>query len=280
MASTENKLTALKKAAISAPEYADILPLFTALFEFAQEHGGTTGISLTTTAASRAERMAAGFPLVSVTDLRIERGELVAFLQGVVALLRQHGKENADILDQFTRALASGALDPAPLILAAFERRRAPLDEAAVSLTLPAPLLEYLVEIPLKIALELFADTITPETFGYWDEAVCPVCGSRPGMAEICGDEGRRMLSCSTCFCKWPFKRLHCPSCGSEDPEKLSYFTVGEEPTRVDTCKACSRYIKTRDSRKGQGDVPLEVADLLTMHLDLLASREGFERSK
>jgi FdhE protein len=48
----------------------------------------------------------------------------------------------------------------------------------------------------------------------------------------------------------------------------------------VDSCKACSRYIKTRDSRKGNADVPLDVEDLLTMHLDLLATREGLERGK
>jgi FdhE protein len=43
---------------------------------------------------------------------------------------------------------------------------------------------------------------------------------------------------------------------------------------------ACSRYIKTRDSRKGGVDVQLEVENLLTIHLDMLATREGFERGK
>jgi FdhE protein len=60
----------------------------------------------------------------------------------------------------------------------------------------------------------------------------------------------------------------------------LSYFMVADGGTRVDTCKACSRYIKTRDSRKGNNEVPLDVEDLLTIHLDLLAAREGFERGK
>lgn len=55
---------------------------------------------------------------------------------------------------------------------------------------------------------------------------------------------------------------------------------AGNGVTRVDTCKACSRYIKTRDSRKGAADIPLDLEDLLTMHLDLLAAREGFERGK
>jgi FdhE protein len=73
---------------------------------------------------------------------------------------------------------------------------------------------------------------------------------------------------------------LKCPFCGNEEVDKLAYFVAGDGPTRVDSCKACSRYIKTRDSRKGNADVPLDVEDLLTMHLDLLATREGLERGK
>lgn len=280
MASIEAKLTALKTAATLAPEYADILPLFTALFDYAQGFDAQTGITVDTAGVNPAERLLSGFPLVTAPELHVDRTQLVSFLQGVVAVLQQHGKENTAILDQFARALASGALDPSPLVLAVLERRRAPLDETAALLALPAPLLEYLVEIPLKIALERYADTLPPEGFNDWHEAFCPVCGSRPGMAELSGEEGRRLLSCATCFCKWSFKRLRCPSCGCEELEKLSYFTVGEGATRIDTCKACSRYIKTRDSRKGNGEVPLEVEDMLTIHLDLLASREGFERSK
>ena len=99
-------------------------------------------------------------------------------------------------------------------------------------------------------------------------------------MDELSGEEGRRFLSCSGCFFKWPYKRLKCPYCGNEDPESLSYFTAGDGPTRVGVCRKCSRYIKTRDSRKGNADVPLEVEDLATLHLDLLAAKEGFERGK
>jgi FdhE protein len=164
--------------------------------------------------------------------------------------------------------------------LAILERRRSPLEEAAIKLSVPAPLLEYIFEIPLKTELERCASEFGEDEFVEWQENVCPLCGARPGMAELTGEEGRRRLSCSACFYTWSFKRMKCPSCGSEDTEKLSYFTAGEGATRVDTCRACSRYIKTRDARKGDSDVPLEVEDLLTIHLDLLASREGFERGK
>jgi FdhE protein len=144
----------------------------------------------------------------------------------------------------------------------------------------PAPLVEYVFEIPLKTALELFSAEIAPGDCAGWQEGYCPVCGSRAGMAELAGEEGRRSLSCSACTFRWQFKRLQCPFCGNEEMDKLGYFVAGEGPTRVDSCKACSRYIKTRDSRQGNADVPLDVEDLLTMHLDLLAAREGLERGK
>jgi FdhE protein len=277
---TEQKIAALQQAARTSPEYAGITPLFIALYQYISGREGQTGITVNLSAINRGERTGNGFPLVSPGDLSFDREILITFLMGIVSVLELHGQEGDLELDRIAQGLSSGSLVPEPLLLAILERRRAPLDEAAVSCGVPAPLLEYVFEIPLKTALELTASDCSDADFADWHENICPVCGARPAMAELTGEEGRRRLSCSTCFCSWLFKRIQCPSCGCEDAEKLSYFSAGEGPTRVDTCRACSRYIKTRDSRKGGSDVPLEVEDLLTMHLDLLASREGFERGK
>jgi FdhE protein len=76
------------------------------------------------------------------------------------------------------------------------------------------------------------------------------------------------------------FRRIQCPYCGNEEIEKQSYFTVDGGPVRVDVCKACNCYIKTRDSRKGEADIPLDICDALTIHLDLVAVKEGYERGK
>jgi len=280
MTITEQKIAALQQAARTSPEYAGITPLFIALYQYISGRENQTGITVNFSGISRSDRTGNGFPLISPTDLAIDRETAVTFLMGIVSVLEQHSQEGDVELDRIAQALSSGQLDPEMLLLAILERRRAPLDEAAVSCGVPAPLLEYVFEIPLKTALELTAAECSEADFADWHENLCPVCGARPAMAELSGEEGRRRLSCSTCFHTWSFKRIQCPSCGCEDAEKLSYFSAGDGPTRVDTCRACSRYIKTRDSRKGGSEVPLEVEDLLTMHLDLLASREGFERGK
>ena len=280
MSITVQKISALQKAVLTSPEYATITPLFVAIYEYIAGREDQTGIIIDLSSINRNERTGNGFPLISPAELHITRETAIIFLMGIISVLEQHGKDGDEALDRIAQALSSGQLVPEPLLMAILERRRSPLDDAALNVGVPAPLLEYVFEIPLKTALEQSAAEMAEDAFAGWQENVCPVCGARPAMAELTGEEGRRRLSCSACCYTWPFKRMKCPSCGCEDVEKLSYFSAGDGATRVDTCTACSRYIKTRDSRKGSTEVPLDVEDLLTMHLDLLASREGFERGK
>lgn len=280
MLSTEQKITALRQATQSSPEYADIVPLFVEIYGYLNGRENQTGITFEPGCSDPGETVEKNSPLVKVSNLDVDREQTIVFLTGIIEVLSGKGKENNGYLQQVIAALQSGTIDPLSLYGAIMERRRAPIDDVSAELAVPATLVEYIFEIPLKTALENFSNGYGTEIFAGWQESFCPVCGSRPGMAELSGEEGRRSLSCSACSFSWPFKRLTCAYCSCDDPEKLSYFTAGDGATRVDTCKACSRYIKTRDSRKGDSDVPLEVEDLLTIHLDLLASREGFERGK
>lgn len=280
MTSTADKLTALRAAAVASPEYADIVPLFTGLYEYISGREHETGITVKLDEIDSAIKTSNGFPLLSTLNLAIDREQSAAFIDGIIQVLAAVGREGHQELARISAALDNGLLDPGLLFAAILERRRAALDEAAAAAAVSPPLIEYLFEIPLRTALELAAATVAAGSFDSWEGGNCPFCGSRAGMAELAGEEGRRHLCCATCNTRWPFKRLKCPYCANEDVENLSYFTAEGGATRVDTCKGCSRYIKTRDSRKGGENVPLEIEDLLTIHLDLLASREGFERGK
>jgi FdhE protein len=280
MASIGHKIACLNDAARRQPEYAGIVPLFIELFRYLETAGAGTGIAFRVSRASRKEKLRGGFPLLAPEELFVDREECCLFLRGVLEVLKRAGHEGHESLERLDAAIESGQIDLQEVFRAILQRKRAVIDAAAEAARIPAPLVEYVLEIPLKTSLEQFADGIGPEECEGWQEGFCPVCGSRAGMAELAGEEGRRWLSCSCCSFRWPFKRMLCPYCGNEDGEKLSYFSAGEGSTRVDLCKACNRYIKTRDSRKGNADVPLDVEDLLTIHLDLLAAREGFERGK
>jgi FdhE protein len=280
MSTISHKIACLSAAAEKSPEYAGIVPLFIELFRYLEKEGRETGITFRVSRDNLPEKLQGGFPLLSPEDLVVDAAVCGGFLRGGLDVLKRMGNAGDEGLDAIAAAVESGQLDLPAVFRSILERDRAVIDGVSAAISVPAALVEYVCEIPLKAALEQFASDIQPEECEGWQEGFCPVCGSRAGMAELVGEEGRRSLCCSACAFRWPYKRLQCPFCGNDDLEKLAYFVAGDGPTRVDSCKLCSRYIKTRDSRKGNADVPLDVEDLLTMHLDLLAAREGLERGK
>jgi FdhE protein len=280
MSSYSSKIESLQDAALRSPEYSAIVPLFVELFRFLETATGQTGITVNSKQEFLTENLANGFPLIAPENLSVDICVCSAFLEGAIAVLSRVGNEGADDLLKIKEAINAGKIDLEATFRSILERKRSVIDETALAINVPAPLLEFIFEIPLKAALVHFAEGVSNDGIENWSEGCCPVCGSRAGMAELAGEEGKRYLSCSACNFRWPFKRLQCPYCENEDIDRLSYFVAGDGATRVDTCKACSRYIKTRDSRKGNADVPMDIEDLLTIHLDLLAAKEGFERGK
>jgi len=111
-----------------------------------------------------------------------------------------------------------------------------------------------------------------------WAEGYCPICGKEPKIGEIREEEGRRFLFCTQCGFEWRFMRIKCPFCGNEEQQTLAYFSIEEEERyRVDVCNECKRYIKTVDFRETKEEANLDVEDIATLHLDMLANEEGYE---
>lgn len=110
-----------------------------------------------------------------------------------------------------------------------------------------------------------------------WQRPHCPVCGQRGEMAVLQGDGGKRYLYCPTCDVTWKYLRLECPYCDA-DHEKLRYLEVEDSLYRLDVCENCQGYIKTLDAQELASVPNLFLEDLLTMHLDLLAEKEGYTK--
>lgn len=280
MGRTAEKIAHLEKTSIERPEYREVLLPFLKIFGYVLGREAATGIRFAVPEGNGEERVRGGLPLLSPESVAVDREEASAFLSGLLGVLRQVGREGGDALDRLGKAVAERNVDLASLFSACLSRKRDAVEAAAKELGIPAPLLVFVLEIPLKTALEGVAAGLDPSRFEGWKEGYCPVCGSRAGMDELSGEEGKRHLCCSACYFRWPFPRIRCPYCGNDDPDTVSYFTAGEAPVRVGVCRKCSRYIKTRDARLGNAHVPIEAEDLTTLHLDLLAGREGFERGK
>ena len=109
---------------------------------------------------------------------------------------------------------------------------------------------------------------------------MCPWCGSPPGLARLVGGEGRRLLCCPLCGESWPHARLRCPTCQDEEGHDRLWLDP-EGPCFIQACGNCRAYLKTVDERKlseGEAVIPLVWATA-TMHLDLIAQREGYRRA-
>ncbi len=140
-------------------------------------------------------------------------------------------------------------------------------------------LIDLFFEESLRPELEVIAEKYgaAVEKSG-WMEGYCPICGKEPKIGEIReSEDGRRYLFCHQCGYKWHFRRIKCPFCGNEEQHSLAYFAVeGEESHRVDVCNKCRRYIKIIELPKSSEDVNLDIEDIATLHLDMLAYEEGY----
>jgi len=185
-------------------------------------------------------------------------------------------QENAKIEEM----AASGRLDLENLLRRHYDERY--LGREAERLGLDKGILCYLISASLrplmKAQMEQLCSVVDLEA---WLRRNCPICGSAPSMAELRDEGGKRYLQCSFCACQWRLERVACPYCGNREAESLHYLVSeneGEDAYRIDVCDQCNSYIKTVDARKLDYEPDLDLEDIVTVHLDLLALKKGYKR--
>ncbi|HTN53943.1 MAG TPA: formate dehydrogenase accessory protein FdhE [Anaeromyxobacter sp.] len=143
----------------------------------------------------------------------------------------------------------------------------------------PAGLERYLAWSALATALAAVVEAFDRwRDDAAWGRPECPTCGALPVMAQlVAADAGReRRLACGRCRSRWRFRRIGCPYCANDRPERIDVFEVsGEDGLRLDVCRECSGYVKT----VAREDPPaFLLADWSTVHLDALAREQGYAR--
>ncbi len=271
------RLTELRKR---RPQYAEIYDFYTGLCKFL-EVKDATWLSCNPDLSNWEIRRQAGFPLLSSTALQIAVPEGKQFVCRLIDSLIELGQQGDAELKLVQQAFDNNELAIDQLLRACLEKDRAPFAAAAQKLAIPAALLEYICSTALAFGLQSWLQTNERPTVAGWQEGYCPICGGLPAMGELVGDEGLKRLHCSICASGWDVSRLTCSYCGNNEADSLEYFTAeGETGYRVDICRKCSCYLKVVDSRELGENLPMDVEDLNTMHLDLLAQQEGFAKGK
>ena len=262
------------------PEYTEVLAIFSELYAAIEGKEGETGLTVTLPDSQATDPLRDEAPLLSFDAISVDRDKALSFIGTVIDVMQRMGNDGGESLERLRQVLVEGKVDVSALLRGCLAHERRVILETALVVRIDPGLVEFALHTPLRTALEQVAEGFDPARFAGWNRHSCPVCGSPAAMAEMVGEEGERHLSCSTCFSRWTYNQPACPFCGNDDPEKLTWFTTGEGPHRVDICLACSQYIKTRLSPSGSAGVPPELDDLATVLLDLLAAQEGYRRGR
>jgi FdhE protein len=220
-----------------------------------------------------------GFPLVEKKDIAIDIASATRLFRKLCKVL-SHNKKTSRDAERLIQALRKKTINLSELFTQAVAENEEYIIVISNKLDLQDGLLSFLARNSIKPIFEAYADKLK----GYvnqemWWRGYCPICGSEPFIAEL-KEEGARFLVCSYCNYEWRFKRLMCPFCENEEPKGHRYFYTEEEGNtyRVDVCQKCKRYIKTVDIRElGKEVIPL-IEDIGTLHLDILAQKEGYTR--
>ena len=276
----ESKLHRLNALQKLRPQYAEIYTFYSGLCRFLQNHT-EEWLSCSPELEDWQPRRLAGFPLLTAEVVEIDTQTASKFVSALIDSFIEHGQQGDAELKLFAAALDGQRVALDQLLLACLEKDRAPLEAAAGLLEIPAALLEYVCSTALAFGLQRWREGTRLPLYDDWQEGYCPICGAAPAMGELAGEEGKKQLHCSICAADWALIRMKCSYCGNEDSETLAYFTAeGESGYRVDVCRKCSSYLKVVDSRELGPGLPMDVEDLNTMHLDLLAQKEGFAKGK
>lgn len=218
-----------------------------------------------------------GFSLIDRKDFILDIPSCVRLFESLCRILRNSNEKMRENIQTIEEAVAINALNLRELLKRYSDD--AYVNRIAEEFNINRAVLIFLIHSSIQPSLNVNVEHLKGQVdLKNWLRGHCPVCGSSPQISEL-KDEGRRSFLCSFCGFQWPSERLKCPHCGNADHEKLHYlYEEGHEAYRVDICDHCKQYIKTVDSRKLDYKPDLQLEDIITIHLDILASEKGYER--
>jgi FdhE protein len=228
------------------------------------------------TPENAAQRWSSGVPLLRNEVVQIDWRAANRRLQGVVATLAQR---RTDAAPRLMKAIQSGRLDMATVTSFVLDAQAQRIHQLAEELDLDVPLTASVLSLTLFPILVSIREGFEPLlSTNSWSQGYCLVCGCFPKLGEFRGLEQTRFLRCNLCAAEWQFPRLQCPCCGNRDHGRLGYLHVeGEEgKCRANTCEECRQYVKMVSTLFPLSPIKLLVADVATVHLDLLAVERGY----
>ncbi|HEX6289801.1 MAG TPA: formate dehydrogenase accessory protein FdhE [Herpetosiphonaceae bacterium] len=277
-ADAEQALHQLARLAEERPDLAALATTHAALLRVAFRDTPPLP-QLTLDPAHAATKLAAGVPLLRGESLALDHTWLHERFRQLCGALIEQPAADSTAARALSQAAQRGALDVPGLAVEVLAGDPGAVADHAARLDLDAGLAATLLRWTLLPTLEQVALRLQPLRQPIdWQPGYCPTCGAWPLLAEQRGIEQARVLRCGLCASGWPLERLRCPFCGSRAHADIAYlYEEAQEATqRAVTCERCHCYYKTIATLTPLTTPQLLVADLATLHLDLVALERAY----
>ena len=260
----------LDRLAASYPSMVDLVGLYRAIGRRQAEIADAFVRAPVPDAPDTQAKLFAGEPALQFEQLALDARQLAEWVSGMSELMALGGIQvDADPDD------AEEMLSPAELLDAVrdgFERRAGPTDGPfAGSLTRLA--LGQVFAAILRGAAKTWLAALD---LSDWQRGNCPVCGGWPDLGTLNASNNTQTMACGRCDAMWPYRRVGCPFCATDDA--IKYYASSDEKVRLSVCGTCHTYLK-------QVRLPLAVQvqsllglRLLTVGQDLDAQEAGWSR--
>jgi FdhE protein len=263
------------------PHYTDLLDIMADILILREEYRRSMKDSIFSVEENLiTQKMEGGLPLIDFTGKEYDLTRPKEYFNSLISIAE---KRMPEVAKNIISIIKNQQFNWEKMIRASFDHTAEETDaeklisgsNAAENLDLIDLFAEESLRPELESVAEKYREIIARSN---WTEGYCPICGKEPKIGEIREEEeGKRYLFCHQCGFKWYFHRIKCPFCGNEEQHSLAYFEVeGEERYRVDVCNKCRRYIKTVELPKSSEEPNLDVEDIATLHLDMIAYDEGY----
>lgn len=275
--SPEQKKQMIERLKEKKPLYSEILSFYEQIIKEQDAENPSVNIQDTETANSiRASQAKEGFPLIDRSDFVIDIPASIRLFETIGKIGKRTNEKMRSNIQAMEEAIAVNAFNLREL-LGKFSDGSL-IAKIAEEFDIDKAILRFMVDASIQPSIrENVAKLKNQVDLENWRRGYCPICGSLPYISRL-NESGRRSFLCSFCRFEWPSDRLKCPFCENSNHEKLQYYyTDGEEAYRVDVCDECRQYIKTVDSRKLDYEPDLILEDVVTMHLDILATEKGYK---
>ncbi len=222
-------------------------------------------------------KLASGIPLLRGATFELDGRRLRERWKRVCAAVSRY--QDAVEGDRLAEAVRKNRLDPAQLVRAVVAGQPEDIAAQADICGCAPDQVAAVLRLTAFPALRSLQDRLQPFVHQQaWSRGYCPICGNRPLLGEFRGLEQNRYLRCGWCAGEWHYPRLSCPFCGNRDYRALLLLNVEEEGTRFQAaaCQDCRGYVKMIATLSALSPPGLLVADLASLHLDLIATNQGY----